>query len=600
MFSNKNLQVELECGSGGIAVQDLRTGRRWVPCSLPESLKMISAESVPGGVDFRLQDDGNQLMISGKIRLETDWSEMTLVLKAGGPMSEKTNYPAAWKTSKGDFLIVPLNEGISYPVDDSGVEPINLILFGGHGICMPWYGVTDGEQGWMSIVETPDDAGIDIARADGMLRIAPEWYPQKGKFAYERRMRFVFFDQGGYVAMAKRYRQYAKRTGLFKTLAEKRKERPDVDALVGAANIWVAWRDMESAAELMREMKALGMNRILWSTGGSGELVSELNDLGTLTSCYDIYQDAMNPEYFPRLKHVNQRWVTEAWHNDDIILDEQERHYTSWRVEAKDGERIACGVVCDRQILPYARKRIAADLKDKPFRARFIDTTTAARWRECYHPDHPMTRTECKRYRMGLLRYVSEETGIVCGAEAGHDAAVPYVDYFEGMLSLWPYRVPDSGHKPSKVYHKVPAAVAKFQTGHCYRLPLWELVYHDCVVSHWYWGDFNNKLPALWDRRDLFNVLYGTPPLFRFGKREWVDQQDRIVQSYQTTVPVARATGYSEMLSHEWLTDDHTVQRTHFANGVTVAVNFGEQPYKTTEGIEVLPMDCRVTGLSEQ
>lgn len=42
-----------------------------------------------------------------------------------------------------------------------------------------------------------------------------------------------------------------------------------------------------------------------------------------------------------------------------------------------------------------------------------------------------------------------------------------------------------------------------------YRLPLFALVYHGCVVSYWYWGDYNNKLPALWGKRDLSNALYG-------------------------------------------------------------------------------------------
>ena len=100
-----------------------------------------------------------------------------------------------------------------------------------------------------------------------------------------------------------------------------------------------------------------------------------------------------------------------------------------------------------------------------------------------------------------------------------------------------------------------------------YRLPLWELVYHDCVVAQWYWGDYNNKLPALWDRRDLFNALYGTPPMFMFNRKQWESQHDRFVQSYRTATPVARATGYAEMLSHRWLTDDHAVQETRFANG---------------------------------
>ena len=143
------------------------------------------------------------------------------------------------------------------------------------------------------------------------------------------------------------------------------------------------------------------------------------------------------------------------------------------------------------------------------------------------------------------------------GSETGHDAAVPYVHYFEGMLSLGPYRVPDSGRDMLRAWTEVPELVAKFQTGHTYRLPLWELVYHDCVVAQWYWGDYNNKLPAVWRRRDLLNALYGTPPMFMFNREIWRTNRDRFVESYRTATPVARATGYSEMVSHRWLTADH-------------------------------------------
>ena len=141
-----------------------------------------------------------------------------------------------------------------------------------------------------------------------------------------------------------------------------------------------------------------------------------------------------------------------------------------------------------------------------------------------------MTRTESRHWKMELLRYVSEKCGLVCGSETGHDASVPYVHYFEGMLSLGPYRVPDSGRRMADIVEEVPERVAKFQTGHVYRLPLWELVYHDCVVAQWYWGDYNNKLPSLWDRRDLFNALYGTPPMFMFRRDQWEKNRERFVQ----------------------------------------------------------------------
>ena len=348
------------------------------------------------------------------------------------------------------------------------------------------------------------------------------WEPQKQRFGPERIIRYIFLEGGGYVAMAKRYRDYAKQAGLFKTLDEKRKTVPAVDLLVGAVNVWCWDRD---AAAWCRELRACGIERILWSNALPPDQIKDLNDLGVLTSRYDIYQDAMNPANFPQLRGTHPDWTSEAWTNDDLMIGADGQWVRGWEVETKDGKMVPCGTLCDRQAVAYAKQRIPADLATHPYRSRFIDTTTASPWRECYHPKHPMTRTESKRFKMDLLQYVSEGCGLVCGSETGHDAAVPFVHYFEGMLSLGPYRVPDSGRDMRRAWDEVPEQVAKFQTGHAYRLPLWELVYHDCVVAQWYWGDYNNKLPKLWDRRDLWNALYGTPPMFMFDRQHLGGEQ---------------------------------------------------------------------------
>jgi hypothetical protein len=256
---------------------------------------------------------------------------------------------------------------------------------------------------------------------------------------------------------------------------------------------------------------------------------------------------------------------------------------------------IHCGVLCDKRALDYARERVPADLATHPYKCRFIDTTTASPWRECYATNHPMTRTESKQTKMQLLGYMSTDAKLVTGCETGHDAAVPFVDYFEGMLSLGPYRVPDSGRRMNVLWTNVPELVAKFQLGHAYRLPLWELVFHDCTVAQWYWGDYNNKLPALWDKRDLFNVLYGTPPMFMFERKLWSEQKSRFIQSYRNTCTYVRQTGYSEMLDHRFLTPDRSIQQTTFANGQTVTVNFGSAPYLLPNGSKLDAMGFAVS-----
>jgi hypothetical protein len=593
---NNLLEVTFHTANAAIGMKDRRGDRYWAQRGDENPLVVLDAKATADDFEARLLDLATMREIAATVRLDENRPECVVTLKADGEMEGPLLWPAPFASSKGQLLILPVNEGISYPADDSSLPSMEYYLYGGHGLCMPWYGATDGKAGWMAIVETPDDAAVRIPRMDGLLGLGQEWQPQKGRFGPERVIRYVLLD-GGYVAMAKRYREYAKKTGLFKTLGEKRSVLPAVDLLVGAVNVW-CW-DTDGPA-ICRDMQSLGIRRILWSNQCPPDDLKALNDMGVLTSRYDIYQDAMNPENFARLRWIDPDWTSDAWKNDDLLIGRDGEWVRGWEVEAKDGPMIPCGVLCDRQALAYAKRRIPPELATHPYRCRFIDTTTASPWRECYDPRHPMTRTESKQYKMELLRYVSEECGLVCGSETGHDAAVPYVHYFEGMLSLAPYRVPDSGRDMMRVWDDVPEQVAKFQTGHVYRIPLWELVYHDCVVAHWYWGDYNNKLPKLWDRRDLWNALYGTPPMFMFSRKSWEANRDRFVQSYKTAAPVARATGYVEMLSHEWLTSDHAVQRTRFANGVVVTVNFGDTPYRLPDGTNLPPLGRHVDGVVQE
>ena len=85
--------------------------------------------------------------------------------------------------------------------------------------------------------------------------------------------------------------------------------------------------------------------------------------------------------------------------------------------------------------------------------------------------------------------------------------------------------------------------------------------------------------------------------MFMFNRQIWAANKDRFVKSYQTATVVARATGYSQMLSHEWLTPDDAVQRTRFANGVMVTASFGDAAW-SPPGSKTLPsLECRVEGL---
>jgi hypothetical protein len=590
-LTNPALEVSLNTSNAALAVLDRRTGQRFEQAETAGDMILASAVSESNQFRIRLIQAATGLEITGTVRLEPELPEFTVELSAQGELPGSLQFPHPFASHPGEYLVVPLNEGISYPVEDRSIEPFSLIAYGGHGICMAFWGVTDGERGHMAIIETPDDASIRIGRRDGLLGIAPQWDAQHGQFGYPRRLRYIFFHHGGHVAMAKRYRAYAQKLGLFKTLAQKRDENPNVDLLVGAVNVW-CWDP--DGVRLVKELQLAGIKRILWSNAQSPENLRALNDLGVLTSRYDIYQDVMDPANFPKLAWQHGDWVTEAW-PADIIRKANGDWLRGWGVEGRQGDWFYCGVLCDERAPGYAARRIPADLATHPYRCRFIDTTTAAPWQECYDPHHPMTRSESKAWKMKLLGYISHEGKLVTGSETGHDAAVPFLHYFEGMMSLGPYRVPDAGRDMARIWTNAPERVVKFQLGQQYRLPLWELVYHECVVAQWYWGDYNNKLPMLWDQRDLFNVLYATPPMFMFDRGLWQANQARFVQSYRTVCPLVRRVGFSEMTDHRFLTPDRNVQQTSFANGTTVTVNFGSTAFQFADGTLLPPMGSRVS-----
>ena len=593
-ISNATISLTLHTADATLSVTDNRTGQSWRQRSLAEGAILRGAK-IDDGIEMTLLDAPSGMDVQAVLQLEPDRPEFTVTLRSRGDLEQPLRFPHPFVTEPGTYLVVPMNEGISYPVEDKTIDTRRLIAYGGHGICMAFWGVMDGEAGHMAIIETPDDASIQIRRLDGKLCIAPEWDSQKQHFGYTRKLRYVFFDKGGHVAMCKRYRRHAKQIGKLKTLEQKRRENPNVDLLIGAVNIW-CWD--RNALPLVQEAKSLGIERILWSRRQSPAVIDAMNNIdGILTSRYEIYQDLMDPEIVrEKLRGLHPDWTQDAW-PDDIMLDEKGQPRTGWRVRGRDGQMYPCAVLCDEQAPKYAVQRVGAELETHAYRSRFIDTTTASPWRECYHPDHPMTRGESRRWKMELLRLMSEKAKLVTGCETGHDAAVPYVHYFEGMLSLGPYRIPDAGRDMGRIWDEVPERVAKFQVGHKYRLPLWELVYHDCVVAQWYWGDYNNKLPSVWDKRDLFNILYGTPPMFMFNRQVWRQNKDRFARSYKNICPTVRAVGYAQMTDHRFLTPDRDVQQTEFANGVTVTVNFGDKAYRLGDGSKVEAMGHHVSGI---
>lgn len=587
-IENEYLKVICNAQTLSVNVFDKRNGILYEQCS--ENLKgIIFTESSVSENSIKLisYDKKGKPVITSMIKFNSE-NQASLDYSLSMPHDytfSSFSFPQKSISKEGDYLVLPVNEGMCFDYNDEQAFHGELVTYSGHGLCMPFFGITNQTTGagFISIIKNPDDCAVEIKMKETNC-VGPNWKSQKEKFGYDRNMTQTFFTEGGHVAIAKEYRKYAKENGTLITFEDKKQQRgfegsERLNKLMGAANIWCWYYDWEghTADTLVSQILDSGIDRILWSHNQDKEVISKLNEMGVLTSRYDIYQDVMNPANYDLVSYVSDDWLPQAYPND-IAINKDGSFVQAWGVERKDNNGyINCVALCDITAPKYARQKIQDELVQKNFGSRFFDTTTASSLRECYSSAHPMTRTESRKSRFELLSVSSIEHKLVTGSETGMDFVVPVCDYFEGMMSLGPYRREDAGRNVDQFFDNVPSQILEYQLNEKRRLPLWELVYHDCCVAYWYWGDHNNTFndQQIWDKRDNFNALYAVPPMYWIKDEEhFKKNKERFVKSYKASSEITRKAAGSEMISHEFLTPDRTVQQTKFSNGLTVTVDF--------------------------
>jgi hypothetical protein len=554
----------LDPASKNITLRDTKNGAeyRFDATSLLARAESARLDS-PSKITLALRDAWADEASAALELTDSGQALLSLTGTPGARLDANVEFPGSLAPEPGWSWVLPVNEGLLIPDTDPHFSTWELELYGGHGLCMPFFGLTNGQAGLAVIAETQDDA---LARFtppgnSSVSRFSILFQPSRQTWRYPRSVRLIP-TAGGYVGVAKAYREYARTVGKLVTLKEKQKTVPQLDKLAGAVNLWY-WKKVETweqddgqAVKIAQELKAAGVDKVLWSHEQGPETVKALNGLGFLTGRYDIYQDIWGPDN-------PHPWVYKEGWPDDIVLLPDGSPMRGWVDRDASGKEYAGGVISSARSVELIKKRVPIDLATHPYGARFLDTTTASPLREDYNPLHPLSRSDDRANKAALLSYLSRDLRLVTGSETGMDLAVPYLHYFEGMMSLGPYRLPDSGYDLGSPRTPQPDFL-RFQIGSQYRIPLFELVYHDCVMDSWYWGDAANRLVEYLPERDLLNALYGTMPLWILDPQRWAEQKKALVASYKNATAVSRQTAYSELLEHRFLSEDRNLQYSRF------------------------------------
>lgn len=581
-IENEHLKVEIITPSFEMNFLNKHTGQTW--SSQPTPFMTIT------GIDSTL----NSFVFSGKIisgnqdfSISATLTDQALTFELmAAPEAQIGNeiaFPGFITSNPGDYLIVPWATGMILPVEEE--FPFWEFSMYSWKSTMAFCGVTNLSGGYMIVSDDPWDTRISFLQPqeNNLSTIQLVHESSKSEFGHNRKFSLVFIDTGGYVEMAGWYRNHAEELGYVKTFDEKIATNPNVAKLEGAIDFWALhWEFMQ--AGFIDSLYHFGIDKAIISLSGGwyvwdevSEVIESINSHGLLSSRYDIFTDVWPPDFPEYLGYRSEGYP------EDVIVNEDGSLLEGWLAYIDDSIPFQGFYTCSATHPEYAASRLT-ELDTNHYNCRFIDVELSSELHECFSPDHPTTRHQDAMHRVEALDVVKNQFSLVTGSEEARDFAFQVVDYGEGTMSVMP--VDGAGYDWMTPVDEPDAGFVNYNMNPARRIPLHGLVYHDVHVPTWYTGDGVSKVPAYWDDKDLFNILYASMPLFMPPSYEyWIENREKFLTSAQLISSVSANCGFSKMTAHTFLTTDKLVQQTEFENGWKVVVNFGQDIFNDDDKI---------------
>lgn len=602
LLENRNLRTELYLTNGAVTLLDKQTGVSWELG--PPEVTLRSSGTTPKPMRL-IQRDRNTLRYRRddigefSLRLLANPSRLEYSVVPEGDAKELRLLSKAFPIGPGkdNYYAVPYRMGIQLrPEGGKALSRhlrVTMALFGA---------VKEGS----AVLLTWTDAYPEL-QVDYSLKPAAQLTMGLSTSARAQTLRLQPLGHGGYVELAKAYRDVARERGFLKTLAEKVNENPRVAEFFGAADFkpfaymrlapntpWHKedqWGErlnftFEECADLAEHLKRdLGIDRAMlvlngWIKGGYDNLHPDIlpaaaaiggneglaacsrrvKALGWLFGLHDNYQDMYRD--------------APSW-NEDYIIKNSDGSLRKGGVWAGG----PCWLICSRkavalaarpQNIPQVKELFAPSLY-------FSDTIFAVPLYECFDPKHPTTPADDLRCKQQLCDYLRGQFGLF-GSEDGREWGVVHADYFEGLMS---HRTRFQNTNDTDVI-----------------IPLFELVYGDAIPIYTHQSDRPRPDNPVYI---LDHILYAEMPVYYFGNhRYWTNpsgdfqapegSQARLVfahaagrgltdgfikNTYEVLSPLHRLTALLPMTDHRFLRPDRSAESTRFGEDIEVTVNYG-------------------------
>ena len=505
--------------------------------------------------------------------------------------SGEISWPVLHPTGKGAAFILPMFEGVYVPADDAPWAqflekqgPLNTTS----DLSMPFVGTLQEGRTLTYLLDNPFNNELAFTAADGRLGATLTHSFTRNHAVKECSVRVMLGD-GSPVEPARVFRRELIKSGQFVSMAEKIRRTPDAAKLLGAAHVYL-WGDGHSP-KMLTLLSQAGLDRLwLGSPDWAGlrdhaDMVKKAIDLGYLIGPYDSFHSIHRPG-------ETDTWETaqfdqKLYDTGGVILADG-RHKTGFK---KKGYILNAGFA-----RPWVGERVRRLMAEFRCNSWFVDCDAAGELYDDYSAAHPATQRDDMKARVSRMGWIVDTFHAVVGSEGGSSYAAGVIHFAHGEMTpvigwgdpaltdrkspyyLGGYYPPDG---PACFFKQVPMKPEyhRIYSDAHFRLPLYQVAFHDSVVTTHQWGFGSLKFKDEDHTRELLELLYNVPPLYHLNTAAWKKQKDEIVRHYAFFSPLHRQAALMPMMDFQWLTDDHLVQRTRFGDKLEMVGNFGDQAF---------------------
>lgn len=510
--------------------------------------------------------------------------------------------PMAFEEKREDwYTLLPNRQGVLIPNtwEIKLHAPCFDGFFGTAGAYMPWFSQIREREGYLAVCLTPWNAGYQAEHPAGgpYTHVSMRFEPSLGKMEYRRIVRFTLVEDCDYNDMCKLYRNHVDEQGRLRTLEEKAVRNPHVNDLIGSAFLHKGIKTYVQPDSEFFDPENPEKNNHLTTFSQREEEIRQLYELGVeklylhLDGWAEPGYDNRHPDYGPACQEAGgwegMKSLADTMHEYGYLFGIHDQYRDYYMSAPSFDENFACRLpdgsipthkrwaggpqsyLCGSQA-PYYVKRNFQELEDHGISldCAYLDVFTCNEGDECDNPMHRMTRKECYEYRCLCFEYLLKN-GILSSSEEVNDWAVPSQIFCHYAPYDFMMEVPGTPRQGIPV-------------------PLYNLVYHDCVIQPW----MIEKVSADEDYMLYALLNGGAPYLVRDAAYPNIDGAFDGYVKMSLEEQVARAgkvselhekVGKREMLRHEFVDGNYNIQRTTFAGGISVLVDFEKQNYKINE-----------------